>query len=142
MPLSELELEREEGRGPIGEGGMGTGGQSILDPSAFTGGQPIGPASIFNIMGAPIAVLGGVFEAGFPIGGPVAQIFRGGSAPVTPELFLATLSPSGPIGAFFIGSEGAPIGEETFGGGAQPIQPDQPAAGPIGTAILQPVSGN
>ncbi|HLN61016.1 MAG TPA: hypothetical protein VK464_05635, partial [Symbiobacteriaceae bacterium] len=74
--------------------------------------------------GAPIAVLGGVFSGGLPIGGPVTQIFRG-SGPQPNTLFLATISPSGPIAAFFIGSQGSPIGVDTFGGGGLPIGPTQ-----------------
>lgn len=114
-----------------------SGGVSIEAPGQYEGGQPIGgPSSIFNIGGAPIAVLGGVFSGGFPLGGPVTQIFRGGSAPVTPELFISTLTSAGPIAAFFIGSEGAPIGEATFGGGGLPIA--APEAAVRVAEILQP----
>ncbi|MFZ5824579.1 MAG: hypothetical protein ACOY94_09650 [Bacillota bacterium] len=131
------------GGGPIGApGAPGSGGAflavpgippapsaPLAPPEIFAAGEPIGgPASIFNIGGAPIAILGGVFRGGLPLGGPVAQIFRGGSAPMPPTLFIATISPSGPIGAFFIGSSGAPIGVETFGGGALPISPPEPVA--------------
>lgn len=84
---------------------------------------PLGQAIslTFNIGGAPIAVLGGVFSGGLPIGGPFTQVFRGGSAPTPPTLFITTLTSSGPIGAPFIGSSGAPIGVQTVGGGALPI---------------------
>lgn len=82
-------------------------------------GRAISP--LFNIGGAPIAILGGVFSDGLPIGGPVTQIFRGGSAPTPPTLFVSTLTPSGPIGAFLLGASGAPIGVETLGGGGLPV---------------------
>lgn len=91
----------------------------LAGPAEIPVGRPISP--IFNIGGAPIAVLGGVFFGGLPLAGPVSQIFRGGSAPIPPTLFTATLSPSGPIGAFFIGSGGAPIGVPVMGGGGLPI---------------------
>ena len=152
MPLDEIVSPGEPGPDdngqPIGDqalaapglgglGGLGEGGESIEAPGAFTAGEPVGgPASIFNIMGAPITVLGGVFSGGLPIGGPVTQIFRGGSGPVTPELFISTLTPAGPIGAFFIGAEGAPIGEATFGGGALPIV--APQAIEVRVEVLQP----
>jgi hypothetical protein len=92
-----------------------------------------GPDSTFNIMGAPIAILGGVFSDGLPLGGPVGQIFRG-VGPVPNTLFINTLSPAGPIGMFFIGLQGAPIGVATFGGGGLAIQPPQ-AAIPVIEAI-------
>lgn len=104
-------------------------GGPLSPPTIFTAGQPVGgPATTFNIGGAPIAILGGVFSGGLPIGGPVTQIFRGGSGPTPPTLFIATISPSGPIAQFFIGLQGAPIGETTFGGGALPISPPQAVA--------------
>ncbi len=135
--------------GPIGGrgGAPGSGGAFIaargvpLAPRGVPAGDvqrlvsdPISP--LFNIGGAPIAVLGGVFSDGLPIAGPVTQIFRGGSAPEPPTLFLATISPSGPIGDFFIGSGGSPIGTETFGGGALPI--GAPAALRVAVAQIQP----
>jgi hypothetical protein len=90
---------------------------------AFAGGAPVGgPASIFNIGGAPIAVLGGVFSGGFPLGGPVTQTFRS-NGPQPNTLFLNTLSPGGPIAAFFIGTGGSPIGVDIFQGGGLPIGP-------------------
>lgn len=100
------------------------GGGSIEAPGAYTAGTPVGgPSSLFNIAGSPIAILGGVFSGGLPLGGPVTQIFRGGSSTVPPTLPLSTLSPSGPIGAFLIGTSGAPIGVAAFGGGGLPIGP-------------------
>lgn len=137
--------------GPIGSpGAPGSGGAFIAlpgvapapsaplgPPEIFAEGNPIGgPATTFNIGGAPIAILGGVFRGGLPIGGPVTQVFRGGSAPLPNTLFIATISPSGPIGAFFIGSSGAPIGIPTFGGGGLPIAPPEPAA--VRIAEIQP----
>lgn len=92
-----------------GQSTIGPGGSSIYDPSAFTGGGPIGPGSLFNIMGAPIAVLGGVFSAGYPLGGPVSQVFRG-SAIVPFTIFESTLSSAGPIGDFQIGRGGEDLG--------------------------------
>lgn len=120
-------MAEEAALGPIGAAigsEPGTGGQAIgIEPAVSRAdalfSDPISP--IFNIGGAPIAVLGGVFSGGLPIGGPVTQIFRGGSAPEPPTLFIATITPSGPIGTFFIGSGGAPIGGDTFGGGGLPI---------------------
>lgn len=113
------------------------GGASVEAPGQYAGGQPVGgPSSIFNVGGAPIAVLGGVFSGGLPIGGPVTQIFRGGSAPVPPTLFINTLTPSGPIGPPFIGSGGAPIGVDSIGGGGLPIGPSAEVAQAI--AALQP----
>lgn len=106
----------------------------LAGPSEIPVGRPISP--IFNIGGAPIAVLGGVFQGGLPIGGPVPQIFRGGSAPIPPTLFVATISPSGPIGAFLLGGGGAPIGVLTFGGGGLPIGAEQAIARAV--AAIQP----
>jgi hypothetical protein len=102
--------------------GLPVGSNAIGDlPFAQTGGNPVGGAeSIFNIGGAPIAVLGGLLSGGLPIGGPVAQIFVGG-APTPNVLFLSTLTPSGPIGQFGIGLAGGPIGVDVFGGGGLPI---------------------
>lgn len=114
---------------PLAPEQFGERGLSIAAPLLFTAGTPVGgPASIFNIGGAPITVLAGVFSGGLPLGGPVTQIFRGGSGPEPPTLFAQTLTPSGPIGGFFIGSGGAPIGAETFGGGALPIGLPAPVA--------------
>jgi hypothetical protein len=99
------------GRPVMPEPEVGLPGASILAPASYFGSSPVGgPASIFNIGGAPIAILGGVFGDGLPIGGPVSQVFRTG-APIPNTLFLATLESGGPIGAFFIGNGGAPIGE-------------------------------
>lgn len=118
-------------------GGLGTEGQSIETPGAYADGKPIGgPSSRFNIAGAPIGVLGGVFSAGLPLGGPVTQIFRGGSAPEPNVLFIDTLTSSGPIAAPFIGSVGGPIGERTIGGGGLPIAP--PAAVAAAIEAIQP----
>lgn len=104
---------------PIGPQSFGLPGASIEAPGAFQGGTPIGgPASLFNIGGAPIAVLGGVFSGGLPIGGPVTQIFRSGG-PVPNTLFIATLKSSGPIGGFFLGGGGVAIGD--VGQGPAPI---------------------
>lgn len=101
---------------------FGAGGQSIEAPLLYTGGTPVlGPASIFNIGGAPIAVLGGVFSGGLPLGGPFSQTFRGGSAPVPPTLFISALKSSGPIGDFVVGSGGSPVGREIFGRGSEAI---------------------
>ena len=97
-------------------------------------GRAISP--LFNIGGAPIAVLGGVFSGGLPIGGPVTQIFRGGSAPTPPTLFIATITPSGPIGGFLIGESGAPIGVQTFGGGGLPV--GLPPVAGREASVLQP----
>lgn len=122
---------------PIAPREFGTGGVSIQAPPLFTGGTPVsGPESLFNIGGAPIAVLGGVFGDGLPIGGPVTQVFRGGSAPVPNTLFLSTLTPSGPIGNFLIGAQGGPIGALTFGGGGLPI--GAPPAVFAAAAAIQP----
>ncbi len=99
------------GARPIESAGrFGLPGISIESPGAYTGGKPVGgPSSLFNIGGAPIAILGGVFSGGLPLGGPVTQVFRSGG-PVPNTLFISTLEPSGPIGGFFIGSAGSPIG--------------------------------
>lgn len=109
-------------------------------------GAPISP--IFNIFGAPIAVLGGVFSGGLPLGGPVAQVFRGGSAPQPPTLYYSTLTTSGPIGVLLLGAQGAPIGVQVIGGGALPIglppeaavvvQSIQPRTAEVGAAPAAP----
>jgi hypothetical protein len=115
---------------PIGPQTFGIPGASIEDPAAFQGSSPVGgPASLFNIGGAPIAILGGVFSGGLPIGGPVTQIFRSG-APVPNTLFIATLESSGPIGVFAIGSGGEAIGD--VGQGPAPIGPGFEGSMPIG----------
>lgn len=111
---------------PIGPRTFGLPGASIEAPGAYQGGAPVGgPASLFNIGGAPIAILGGVFSGGLPIGGPVTQIFRSG-APVPNTLFISTLEPSGPIGTFFLGGGGEAIGDVGQGpapiGGGFPIE--------------------
>lgn len=101
---------------PIGPQGFGLPGASIEEPGAYQGGSPVGgPGSLFNIGGAPIALLGGVFSGGLPLGGPVTQAFRSGG-PVPPTLFAITLESSGPIGAFFIGQGGEPIDGPRAGG--------------------------
>ena len=88
----------------------GPAGASVEAPGAYFGGSPVGgPSSIFNIAGAPISVLGGVFGDGLPIGGPVTQIFRSG-APVPNTLYIITLTSGGPIGLFFLPAGGVPIG--------------------------------
>lgn len=77
--------------------------------STTPGGAPIGgAAAAFGAGGAPIGALGGVFAGGFPLGGLVS-LFRSG-APVPNVLFLSTLTSAGPIGEFFIGLSGSPIG--------------------------------
>lgn len=132
------------GRPVEGEPEFGMPGASVESPGAYFGGSPVGgPTSIFNIGGAPIAVLGGVFGGGLPIGGPVTQIFRSG-APIPNTLYIVTLEPSGPIGQFFLPGEGAPIGGEGlgtegvpfgagFGEGGAPISPAEGRnGGPIG----------
>lgn len=122
---------------PLAPGQFGSGGQSILAPALFTGGTPVGgPMSRFFGAGAPIAILGGVFSAGLPLAGPVTQVFRGGSAPMPNTLFIATLSPSGPIAAFLVGGGGSPIGVPTFGGGGLPIAAAQAIAPAV--AAVQP----
>ncbi len=124
---------------PVGTGGIGTGGAPLGAGGVGAGAAPLGaqpaplPVSrpispLFNIGGAPITVLGGVFSGGLPLGGPVTQIFRGGSAPMPPTLFVATITPAGPIGTFLLGSGGAPLGVATFGGGALPIGVSAPEA--------------
>jgi|GEM_PF-5192137 len=125
------------GSAPIQPAARFTGGVSIERPGAYAGGEPVGgPGSLFNIGGAPIAVLGGVFSGGLPIGGPVTQIFRGGSAPQPNTLFVSTVTPAGPIGQFLLGTSGAPIGVEAFGGGGLPI--GAPPAVQREEEILQP----
>ncbi|MGE5674848.1 MAG: hypothetical protein ACM3XM_13410 [Mycobacterium leprae] len=110
------------GGAPVNAGSWFIPGESVQAPGSLSGGVPIGgPSSIFNIGGAPIAILGGVFSGGLPLGGPVTQVFRGGSGPQPNTLFINTITPGGPIAAFFIGSGGAPIGVGTFGGGGLPI---------------------
>lgn len=116
-----------------GPGGRpGSGGAFISAPGVPPTPNPLEATSVqrlistpisetFNIGGAPIAILGGVFSGGLPLAGPVTQIFRGGSAPMPPTLFIATVSPGGPIATFLIGSGGAPIGVDVFQGGALPI---------------------
>lgn len=127
---------------PIGPVTFGIPGASIEDPAAYQGGSPVGgPASLFNIGGAPIAILGGVFSGGLPIGGPVTQIFRSG-APVPNTLFIATLQPSGPIGAFFIGSGGRAVGVVALG--PAPIGALVEGPAPIGGQVGQgglPIGG-
>lgn len=51
-------------------------------------------------------------------------------------LFIATISPSGPISSFFIGGGGGPVGVLTFGGGALPI--GAPEAVAVREAEIQP----
>lgn len=123
------------GAAPIGSpGGLPAAGSLEQQAIPVPQGMPVGgAASTFNIGGAPIAILGGVFSGGMPIGGPVTQIFRGGSAPIPPTLFVATITDSGPIANFLLGTSGAPIGVEAFGGGGLPIAPTQA----IVTAIQQ-----
>jgi hypothetical protein len=124
----------------LGSTGLGTKGASVYDPNAFTAGEPIGPGSLFNIHGAPIAVLGGVFGDGFPLGGPVSQVFRS-TGPVPFTLFASTLSSSGPIGDFQLGRGGA---ELQFGPSLiflnlpQTIGPPQPGGGITSTPLEQP----
>lgn len=142
---------------PIGPtGGPGAGGEpvrsvgvppapTITGPTAAIVATPPvgGPESTFNIGGAPIALLGGVFGDGLPIGGPVGQIFRG-TAPLPNTLFVSTVSPGGPIGLFLLGISGAPIGVPTFGGGGLAIQPPPEVAreiaeiGPLTAAVTGP----
>jgi hypothetical protein len=115
---------------PIGAPGFGRGGQSILAPGAFEGGRPVGgPASTFNIGGAPIAVLGGVFSAGLPIGSIIATINR--STLVAPNtVFFSSLTPGGPIGELFLGASGLAL---QFGPSALYFEPPLPRAiGPFG----------
>lgn len=117
--------------GPLSEseGLIGPNGSSIYDPAYGTNGTPIGPDSKFNIEGAPIAVLGGVFTNGLPLGGPFSQVFRS-TGPLPFTVFESTTTSSGPIGGFLVGSEGGGLqfgpaapslplsaikGESTFG---------------------------
>lgn len=105
-------------------------GASIEARGSYEGGKPVGgPSSIFNIGGAPIAVLGGLFTAGLPIGGPVSQVFRS-SAPVPNTLFISTLLPSGPIGDFALGAAGESLGGLSDAG--LPIGQLEEAGRPIG----------
>lgn len=118
------------GAGPIGA--QGIAGVSIEAPGLYTAGTPVGgPASIFNIGGAPIAILGGVFTDGLPIGGPVGQIFRS-TGPVPNTLFISTLESSGPIGVFLLGGGGVPLG--AVGELGIPIGTLREAGRPIGPA--------
>ncbi|HYG60632.1 MAG TPA: hypothetical protein VD902_21370 [Symbiobacteriaceae bacterium] len=130
MPVRLIDYLEPEAEPISRQGYPGAGGSFIgePDPEPFEQrGRPVYPlisapiSDIFNIHGAPLAVLGGVFSGGLPIGGPVTQIFRGGSAPLPNTLFISTITPSGPIGAFFIGTGGAPIGVDVFRGGGLPI---------------------
>lgn len=123
--------DHETGGRPLGPPAFGIPGQSIESLFYYHGGSPVGgPSTIFNIGGAPIAVLGGVFGGGLPIGGPVSQIFRSG-APVPNTLYAITLESSGPIGAFPLGFSGEPISGpvgpepigEAFREGGAPIGP-------------------
>jgi hypothetical protein len=125
---------------PIGpQPAFGIPGQSIEAPGAYFGGQPVGgPGSLFNIGGAPIAILGGVFSGGLPLGGPVAQVFRSGG-PVPNTLFISTLEPSGPIGTFFIGNAGESLGG--LGGLGAPIAGVREGAAPIGPGFLEAGTG-
>jgi hypothetical protein len=130
------------GGGPIGGGGPtaapGAQRPAALAITAAGAAQiPVGTAisPFFNIGGAPIAILGGVFSGGLPIGGPVTQIFRG-VGPLPNTLFIATISPGGPIGSFLIGSQGGPIGVDVFGGGGLPIELGPAAA--ITVESIQP----
>jgi len=105
--------------GSEAQGALPTPGIAV--PEGITPGSvpPISPT--FNIGGAPIALLGGVFSEGLPIAGPVTQLFRGGGGAQPNTLFIATISPSGPIGTFLIGGGGGPIGTASFGRGGLPI---------------------
>lgn len=103
------------GRPVEGEPEFGQPGASVEQPGAYFGTSPVGgPSSLFNIGGAPIAVMGGVFGGGMPLGGPVTQIFRSG-APIPNTLFVSTLQPSGPIAEFLLPGGGGPIGPGPFG---------------------------
>lgn len=88
-------------------------------PGVGMGGAPIAPA--FSMGGVPIGMLGGVFAGGFPLAGPVTELFRGGAGPIPPTLFASTLSPAGPIAAFLLGGGGVPIGFGLFPCGGSPI---------------------
>ncbi len=112
------------GPGPIYVAAALPGAPPIAPERILRGGQPIlGEATLFRGAGAPIALLGLVWSGGLPLSGPVAQIYRAGGAPVFPTTPAATLTPSGPIGAFFLGTTGAPIGVPVFRGGGLPIGP-------------------
>lgn len=114
------------GGAPVSAGTSFVPTASVEQAGTASAGAPVGgPSSIFNIGGAPIAILGGVFSGGLPLGGPVTQIFRGGSGPQPNTLFLSTITPGGPIGNFLIGLSGAPIGVNTFSGGGLAIGPPQ-----------------
>lgn len=103
-------------------------------PGVGMGGAPLSP--VLSVNGVPIAMLGGVFGGGLPVGGPVTELFRGGAGPVTPGLFASTITPSGPIEAFLLGAGGAPIGVGTFQGGGLPIGAPPPVQ--LVEAQLQP----
>lgn len=95
----------------------------------YRGGLPIaGLESLFFPGGAPIALLGLVWSDSLPLSGAVPQVYRAGGAPYPPTLPIITLTPSGPIGGFFVGSSGAPVGVDIFGGGGLPIGPAPPIA--------------
>lgn len=76
----------------------------------FPGGGPIVPMGVPLPTGAALSPLGGVFTGGYPLGGPLSETFRGGGGPLPPTLFISTVSPAGPIGGFFVGTGGVPIG--------------------------------
>lgn len=99
--------EAEAFEGPISgsESLLGTMGVSILNPEGMTDGAPIGPDSTFNVFGAPIAILGGVFTNGLPLSGPFSQVFRS-TGPIPFTVFESTPTSSGPIGGFLIGAAG------------------------------------
>ncbi|HWI61835.1 MAG TPA: hypothetical protein VNT75_08360 [Symbiobacteriaceae bacterium] len=139
LPIRSAAEPPAGGRPVEGEPEFGLPGASIESPGAYFGGTPVGgPGSIFNIGGAPIAVLGGVFGGGLPIGGPVTQIFRSG-APVPNTLYIVTLESSGPIGQFFLPSGGVPIGEGGAGTEGLPIGMGFGEGGaPIGLGGLMP----
>ncbi|HLO04234.1 MAG TPA: hypothetical protein VK191_14070 [Symbiobacteriaceae bacterium] len=107
--------------GPLSESEslLGPDGASIYDPEYGTNGNPIGPDSKFNREGAPIAVLGGVFSNGLPLGGPFSQFFRS-TGPLPFTVFESTTTSSGPIGGFLVGSEGV---ELQFGPAILPFAP-------------------
>lgn len=90
------------------EGLIGADGVSIYAPAYGVDGTPIGPDSKFNIAGAPIAPLGGVFSDGLPLSGPFSQVFRS-TGPIPFTVFESTTASSGPIGPFIIGSVGSEI---------------------------------
>lgn len=128
--------------------GAEPGARSISGSTAQPAQQGAPISELFNVFGAPIAVLGGVFSGGLPLGGPVTQVFRGGSAPQPPTLFASTLTSSGPIGVLLVGTQGAPIGVAVIGGGALPIglppeaavvvQAIQPRTAEVGAAPAAP----